>query len=95
MAYCITVCMQKGGVGKTTLTINLAACMARQGKKVLVVNKRKLLFGEMDEQAFSAVIVLIGLIPIHSKHRENGNQLQTLSEHIRNRNIVRVFVIGV
>ena len=56
---------------------------------------RKLLFGEMDEQAFSAVIVLIGLIPIHSEHRENGNQLQTLSEHIRNRNIVRVFVIGV
>ena len=38
MAYCITVCMQKGGVGKTTLTINLAACMAKLGKKALIVD---------------------------------------------------------
>lgn len=38
MAYCITVCMQKGGVGKTTMTINLAACMAKRGKRVLIVD---------------------------------------------------------
>lgn len=34
----ISVCNQKGGVGKTTSTINIADCFARKGKKVLVVD---------------------------------------------------------
>lgn len=47
MAKIITVCSTKGGVGKTTFTVNLAAAFAKQFKKVAIIDL-DLQFGDIS-----------------------------------------------
>ena len=49
----------------------------------------------MDIQAFPFDIMIVCLITVDRQHRKNADKIQTLTEDIRQRSIIRIMIIGI
>ncbi|MBE9247669.1 ParA family protein [Dolichospermum sp. LEGE 00240] len=85
MGYVIATANMKGGVGKTTITVNIATCLAKNhGKKVLVL--------DLDSQ-ISATLSLMSPVDF-AKRRKHRKTFRYLLDQIINPEPEAKFTIG-
>ncbi len=89
MGKAIAITNQKGGVGKTTTAINLSACLAEKGKRVLTIdidpqgNTTSGLGIDKDEIEYSVYELLIGECTVEDCMKESiVENLYVLPSHV-------------
>ena len=83
----IAVANQKGGVGKTTTTVNLAACLADAGREVLLI--------DLDPQANASSAIGMSTIQGRSLYNVLTDQSGTrsIAEHIQPSPVAHLHVV--
>ena len=83
----------QGDIQDLRLQRRIAAVRAQNVQNILRGGQFGL--GLVYVQALSVMVVTVCLIAVDRQHREKGDQLQTLSEYVRQGRVVRPVVVGV
>ena len=74
------------------LQLGILAVLPEHHQNILRSRKRRV--RRIDEQVL-APAVIVRVESIHHQHRELADQIQALAQHVRNRGVVRLVIVGI